>query len=123
MMIKKIAAIVAAASCAGFVVAFVPGALETASGATQAPETSAPAVDPVTAAAGKTTPGAAEIEKAVAQNLRNGSHNPKIICAQSWPNYGPSCLHDHQRAEGTVRVVRVIATDGAHAARTGQPQR
>ena len=123
-MIKKIAAIIAAASCAGLMVAFVPGfAPETASGATQAAETSAPAVDPVTAGIEKAAPSAAEIQKAVAQNLRNGSHNPKIICAQSWPNYDQSCLQNGQRADNAARVVRIIATDRAHAARTGQPRR
>jgi hypothetical protein len=123
-MIKKIAAIIAAAACAGAMVAFVPGfAPETASGATQATEMNALAADPVTAAADKAAPTAAEIQKAVAQNLLNGSHNPKIICAQSWPNYDQSCLQNGQRADSGARVVRVIATDRAHAARTGQPRR
>jgi hypothetical protein len=124
-MIKKVSAIIAAAACAGVMVAFVPGfAPETAKGATQAAETSAPAIDPViTAAAEKTAPSAAEIEKAVAQNLRNGSHNPKIICAQSWPNYDQSCLQSGQSPAKPARVVRVIATDRAHAARIGQPRR
>jgi hypothetical protein len=123
-MIKKIAAIVAAAACAGAMVAFVPGfAPETASGATQAAETNGPAVDPVTVAAEKTAPTAAEIQKAVAQNLRSGSHNPKIICAQSWPNYDQSCLQSGQSPDKPARVVRIIATDRAHAARSGQSRR
>jgi hypothetical protein len=105
-------------------VAFVPGfAPETAKGATQAAETSVPAADPVTTVAEKAAPTAAEIQKAVAQNLRNGSRNPKIICAHSWPNYDQSCLQIGQSPDKPARLVRVIATDRAHAARIGQPRR
>jgi hypothetical protein len=112
-MFKKITAIAAAAYCAGLIVAFIPGlGADVAAGASQPLDADVATV----AAAELTTPGAADIRKAVDQNLRSGSRNPKIICERSWPLYEQSCLRDGRPSANAARVVRVIATDRAAAA-------
>jgi hypothetical protein len=101
-MMKKLAAVIAAAISAGLIVTFMPGfAPEVAAGATPSVEQSAPS------SATPATP---------ATTIRR---HPKITCEQSWPYYGPSCLRDGDQTN-SARVVRVIAADRSAAAR---PQR
>jgi hypothetical protein len=120
-MIKKIAAIIAAAACAGVIVTLVPGfAPEVAAGTSQAVDQSAPSSVTVIRPAEEAVPSAEDIRNAVEQNIRNGSRDRKIVCAQSWPYYDHSCLRDSRKADGNARTVRVIAADRSAAI---QPRR
>ena len=121
-MNKKLAAIVAAALMAAVLVSVVPGfAPGIAAGATTQsaiPDANqnadqAAAINP----AADTARRAAAIRRAVAQTIRNGSRAAKIICAQSWPYYAPSCLRDTRRPHDAARLVRLIADDRAAAVR------
>jgi hypothetical protein len=107
-MIKKIAAIIAAAACAGVMVTVVP-APEVAAGTAQSVDE--PGIISVIKPAETAMPTAEEIRRAVEQNIRNGSHEPKIVCAQSWPYYESSCLRDSRQANGAIHAVRMIASD------------
>jgi hypothetical protein len=105
-MIKKISAIVAAAISAGFIVTSVPGFAPPVAASTSV------------AAAGTADANAVkDIDRAAMDLVRNGSRAPKIICAQSWPHYGPDCLRN--TADAKPRAVRVIATDKSAAQRLG----
>jgi hypothetical protein len=117
-MIKKIAAIIAAAGCAGAIVTFVPGfALEVAAGATQPTEQTLSAVEMhASMPARPARPSAEDIRKAVEQNILNGSRSRKIVCNQSWPYYEHSCLRNVQRADAP-RAVRVVGADRSTAVR------
>jgi hypothetical protein len=55
--------------------------------------------------------------EAIEPNIGNGSHERKIVCAQSWPYYEPACLRDGRQSNGSPRVVRVIAHDRTAAIR------
>ena len=128
-MIKKLAAIVASAVCAGLIFAFVLGfAPEVAAGTKQSIDQGVPSSVTVNAAAVEFVPTAADIRsavdirKAVERNLHNGSRNPKIACEKSWPYYEPSCLRAPHHADGT-HVVRVISADRSATGRALQAQR
>ena len=106
-MIKKILAIIAAAACVGAIIEFI---LESAPAL--ATGVSAAAQSHGTRVSDRAKPGvldAAGIAK-----------RRQAICAQAWPYYEPTCLHDDQRSDGTVRVVRVIVADGSVTGRTLQ---
>lgn len=111
----KLVAIIAAAVCAGFVVAFVPGfAPEVAAGAAEyaghvvpTPRTAAKPIE-------MWAPSAAGIQMAVtqmavAENLRRANQDAKTSCTGTWPYYESSCLRDERQPNGSVRIVRVIS--------------
>jgi hypothetical protein len=114
-MFKKISAIIAAAACAGVMVAFVPNLVPAVKASTTDQNLSSGAT--INSTLDQVRPAAADIRKAVEQNIRNGSRNPKIVCAQSWPYYDNSCLRDGRQTNAAPRVVRVIAADRAAASR------
>jgi hypothetical protein len=129
-MIKMIVAVITAAACAGLIVTFVPGfAPESAAGATQSAAHSEPSTAAVETEVVEVIPTAADIRaatdirRAVEQNSRNGSLNPKIVCEYTWPYYEPSCLRDGRAATGGTRVVRVIITDRSASGRTAPARR
>jgi hypothetical protein len=95
-MIKKIAAVVAAAACAGVIVTLAPGlAPEVAAHASPAADRSVPA---------------AQINTPVDASAANaaGINTSASVCEQTWPYYGRACLLGADQATGNARVVRVI---------------
>ncbi len=117
-MIKKISAIIVAVACAGIMVTAVSGfAPEVAADTSRSIDQTVPTVVSVNNPAEVAAPSAADIRKAVEQNIRNGSRDPKIVCAQSWPYYEQSCLRDSRQADGNAHVVRFIAIDRSDAIR------
>ncbi len=117
-MIEKITAIITAAACAGIIVTVVPGfAPEVVAGTSQTVDRSVTILAPVNKQPEAAAPAAADVRKAVEQNVGNGSRDRKNACAQSWPYYEPSCLRDGRQADGNARVVRVIAIDRSAASR------
>ena len=58
----------------------------------------------VSEVAARTAPKAAPIPAGVAQD-RKGA------CAESWPYYEPSCLHDGRQPGGRVRTVRIVSAE------------
>jgi hypothetical protein len=114
-MIKKIAAITAAAACAGVMVAFVPNLVPAVKASTT--DQNLPSGATIHSTLDQVRPAAADIRKAVEQNIRNGSRERKIICTQSWPYYENSCLRDDRQTNAAHRVVRVIAANRAAAIR------
>lgn len=116
-MIKKLAAVIAAAISAGFIVAFVPGlGPEAASGATQSLDRGTASSVRVNTAALAVAPAPA----AAAIPAAAGIHF--IGCEKSWPYYEASCMRGMRQAE-TPRVVRVINVDRAPAGRPVQARR
>ncbi len=109
-MIKKVLAIIAAAACAGAIIEFIPEA--------------APAVAAGMSAAAQShgTSVSDGAKSAVLDAARIDNHG-KAVCAQAWPYYEPTCLHDGRRSDGKVRVVRVIVADGSAASHTSQTRR
>jgi len=112
-MIRKITAITVAAACAGLLVTFVPGfAPEVAAGAPRPADQGEPtAIASVNTTAELAAPNAADIRKAVEQNVGDVSRDRAIVCLESWPYYERSCLRDGRHADGSARAVRVIAMD------------
>jgi len=96
-MLKAIAAIVAAAVSAGFIVSGVP---EVAAGTSSTAQSSQAII------------GAA-----------NDNRTGDRACLQSWPYYEQSCLRDARRSDGKARVVRVISIDRSTDGRNLQVQR
>jgi hypothetical protein len=98
-MIKKIAAVVAAAACAGVIVTLAPGL---------APEVAAHA----SPAADRSVPAVAQINKPVDASVANaGGINTNAsgsVCEQTWPYYGRACLLGADQTTSNARVVRVI---------------
>ena len=107
-MIKKILAIISAAACAGAIIEFIPEA--------------APAVAAGVSTASHGTSVSDRAKPAVLDATRIPERR-KAICAQAWPYYEPSCLRDGRRADGKMRVVRVIITDRSVAGSTLQTRR
>ena len=109
-MIKKILAVISAAVCAGAIAEFIPEA--------------APAVAAgVSAAAQSHGTSVSDRAKPAVLDAARIAERRKAVCAQAWPYYEPTCLHDDQRSDGTVRVVRVIVADGSVTERTSQTRR
>ncbi len=106
-MIKKVLAIIAAAACTGTIIEFTPEA--------------APAIAAgVSAAAQSHGTSVSDRAKPAALDAARIADGGKAVCAQAWPYYEPSCLHDDRRSGGKVRVVRVIVADGSVTERTLQ---
>jgi hypothetical protein len=109
-MIKKITAIIAAAACAGFVVASVAGfAPEVAASAPKDNRAEAAKLVIAGAFAELAAPIAAANRTGVEQRPPGGSRNRKIACVESWPYYEPSCLQDDRPPDGRGRIVRMIS--------------
>jgi hypothetical protein len=109
-MIKKILAVISAAVCAGAIVEFTPE---------PAP---ADAVGALPVARSHETIISASNQPAVFAAVRI-AESPKAFCSQGWPYYEPPCLHDGRRADGKMRVVRVIIADRSVAGHTSQTRR
>jgi len=110
IMIKKILAIVAAAFCAGAIVEFIP--------------------EPTPADAAGASPAVRSHRTIISDSKKPAvfaavrvAESRQALCSQSWPYYEPSCLHDGRRADGKMRVVRVIITDRSVAGSTLQTRR
>ena len=115
-MIKKISAVIAAAASAGVMVTFVPGfAPEVAASAPQRVDASVTAAAPANKLAEVTAPSSAQIGNAGAVSSRNNRRDANIACAQGWPFYEQSCLHDGRQADGNAHAVRVIVMDRSAA--------
>jgi hypothetical protein len=109
-MIKKILAVISAAVCAGAIAEFIPEA--------------APAVAAgVSAAAQSHGTSVSDRAKPAVLDAARIAERRKAVCAQAWPYYERSCLHDGRRADGKMRVVRVIITDRSVAGHTSQTRR
>ena len=102
-MIKRIAAIIAAAGCAAFIVSVVP---EVAVGNSQN--------------AGTIVASAGRIDTAPEAGIDTRTQR-KITCTQGWPYYEKACLHDGRQSDGKAQMVRMIAID--HLTKSGQLQR
>ena len=105
-MIKRIAAIIAAAGCAALIVSVVP---EVAVGNSQnvgTPVTSVGSIDRV---------AQARIPARIDTHTQR-----KITCTQGWPYYEKACLHDGHQLDGKAQMVRVIAVD--HITKSGKLQ-
>jgi hypothetical protein len=105
-MIKRIAAIIAAAGCAALFVSVVP---EVAVGNSQnagTPVASVGSIDSVTEAR---IPTRIDIR---AQH--------KITCTQGWPYYEKACSHDGRQLDAKAQMVRMIAID--HLTKSGKLQ-
>jgi hypothetical protein len=108
----KLIAIIAAAACAGFAVAFVPGfAPEVAAGAAEYGGRVATAPLRADRPIEMWAPSAAGIQLVLAESLRRASHAAATPCVGTWPYYESSCLRDERQPNGGVRIVRVIAPD------------
>ena len=115
-MINKMAAIIAAAACAGFVVTSVPGlASGVAAGAPQPVDQILSSTVPAYIPSQISALTAAGIRKSVELDIRNDHRDGKNSCAQSWPYYERSCLRDVRQVDHNARVVRVIAMDRSAA--------
>jgi hypothetical protein len=111
-MIKKIIAIVAAATCGGAIVTFVSGlATETSARASQQTDLRGSSVGHINKPLVAAAPDAVYAYKAAEQNIRGVSRNSTSLCSQSWPYYEQSCLFDRNQIARNVRVVRVINMD------------
>jgi hypothetical protein len=92
MIGKIVAALIAAAPCAAAIVGLVP--------------------PPLPAAAAETPPAAQSARPIGVQSTVVMRHDAQLAnagCAQAWPNYEQSCLHDNRAADDRTRTVRVIA--------------
>jgi hypothetical protein len=115
-MIKKIIAIVTAATCAGAIVTFALGlATETSVRASQQTDLRGSPVGHINKPLEAAAPNAVDIDKAAEQNIRDVSRNGTSLCSQSWPHYEQSCLLDGNQTARNVRVVRVIDMDRSAA--------
>jgi hypothetical protein len=94
-MIKKIAAVVAAAACASVIVTVAPGL---------APEVAARA----SPAADRSVSVVTQINTPMEASAANAAGINTSVCEQTWPYYGRACLLDANQITGNVRVVRVI---------------
>src|ERR1700722_3740923 len=101
-MIKKIAAVVVAAACAGVIVTLAPGL---------APEVAAHA----SPAADRSVSAVAQINTPMEASAANAAGMNTSVCEQTWPYYGRACLLDANQTTGNVRVVRVIDLGGSVA--------
>ena len=108
-MQKAITLTIAAAACAGVMVAFVPNLVPAVEASTTDQNVSSGAT--INTTLDQVRPAATDIRKAVEQNIRNGSRKSKIACAQSWPYYDNSCLRDGRQTNAAPRVVRIIAAE------------
>jgi len=105
-MIKRIAAIIAAAGCAALIVSVVP---EVAVGNSQNVGTPVASVGSIDGVAQARTP--ARIDTHTQQ---------KITCTRGWPYYEKACLYDGRQLDGKAQMVRVIAID--HLTKSGKLQ-
>jgi hypothetical protein len=104
-MIKRIAAIIAAAGCAALIVSIVP---EVAVGNSQnagTPVESVGSIDSV----------AARIPARIDTRTQH-----KITCTRGWPYYERACMHDGRQLDGEEQMVRMIAVD--HLTKSGKLQ-
>jgi hypothetical protein len=105
-MIKRIAAIIAAAGCAALIVSVVP---EVAVGNSQNVGTPAASVRSIDRVA----------EAGIPVRIDTRSQR-KITCAQGWPYYEKSCLQEGRQLDGKAQMVRMIAID--HLTQSGKLQ-
>jgi hypothetical protein len=93
IFLRSVLAVIPAAVCAAALVGFVPEPTSAVAAGTSQPQlTVASFSEPV-------LPVAPTVGDAGAG------------CAQGWPYYEPSCLHDSRQPNGKARVVRVIPAD------------
>jgi hypothetical protein len=105
-MIKRIAAIIAAAGCAALIVSVVP---EVAVGNSQNVVTSVASVGSIDRVAQARIPARIDTDT-----------QRKITCTQGWPYYERACLHDGRQLDGKAQMVRVIGID--HLTKSGKSQ-
>jgi hypothetical protein len=105
-MIKRIAAIIAAAGCAALIVSVVP---EVAVGNSQNAGTPVASVGSIDRVA----------EAGIPARIDTGTQH-KITCTQGWPYYEKACLHDGRQSDGKAPMVRMIAID--HFTKSGKLQ-
>jgi hypothetical protein len=105
-MIKRIAAIIAAAGCAALIVSVVP---EVAVGNSQNAGTPVASVGGIDRVA----------EVGIAARVDTPTQH-KITCTQGWPYYEKTCLHDGRPSSGKAQMVRMIAID--HLTKSGKLQ-
>jgi hypothetical protein len=103
-MIKRIAAIIAAAGCAALIVSVVP---EVAVGNSQNAGTPVASVGSVDRVA----------EAGIPARIDTRTQH-KITCTQGWPYYEKACLRDGRQSDGEAQIVRMIAID--HLAKSGK---
>ena len=96
-MIKPIAAITAAAVCAGLMASIAP---EVAVGSSQSTES--PAVGVARIVSSRDRGAATPID---------GRTKREITCTQGWPYYEKACLNDSRHLTDKAHVVRMIAID------------
>jgi hypothetical protein len=124
-MVKMIAVVVTASTCAGVIVTTVPVITpEVAVSTTQRVEQSTLSTTNVDVATVRVVPTTSnlrsvdEINRPVEQDLAGGDWDQQIVCQQSWPYYERSCLHDGRTAAGGLPVVRIIVTNRSAAGKT-----
>ena len=105
-MIKRIAAIIAAAGCAALIVSVVP---EVAVGNAQNAGTPGASVGSIDRVAEAGIPPGIESRR-----------QHKITCTQGWPYYEKACLHDGRQSDSKAQMVRMIAID--HLTKSGKLQ-
>jgi hypothetical protein len=116
-MVKMIAVVVTASTCAGVIVTTVPVITpEVAVSTTQRVEQSTLTVRVVPTTSNLRSVD--EINRPVEQDLAGGDWDQQIVCQQSWPYYERSCLHDGRTAAGGLPVVRIIVTNQSAAGKT-----
>jgi hypothetical protein len=105
-MIKRIAAIIAAAGCAALIVSVLP---EVAIGNSQNAATPIAGVGSIDRVA----------EAGIPARIDTRTQH-KTTCTQGWPYYEKGCLHDGRQSNGKAQMVRTIAVD--HLTKSGKLQ-
>jgi len=101
-MLNKLLAVMAAAGCAAIVVGLIP----------ESPPAKAAGTPPSMQA-----PATGNVYDRTAGLSGGDIHN--AACAQAWPYYERSCLHDGRQPNGIAREARVVAPQD-HRQETGR---